>query len=198
MRGNTRLLLSRITRDEEMELREDIANAESLGGDEAVVERGKALLVVLAAERLQIAMEVRDARGLQAAITRAEHETLTSGTVLLKEARELLAVLATEELHQGTTQLNLSRLGSALSSFAMVKGVDELVVSKAEAMALQLVRSSRIGLLMRITQPPYSRPLDGKAPIACCIQNTLTIACVCSCPDSRRRRWLWRHPCRTT
>ena len=181
-----------------MELREDIANAESLGGDEAVVERGKALLVVLAAERLQIAMEVRDARGLQAAITRAEHETLTSGTVLLKEARELLAVLATEALHHATTQLNRSRLRSALSSFVVVEGVDDVAVSKAEAVAVQLVRSSRIGLLMRITQPPYSRPLDGKAPIACCIQNTLTIACVCSCPDSRRRRWLSRHPRRMT
>ena len=90
--------------------------------------------------------------------------------MLLKEARELLAVLATEALHHATTQLNRSRLRSALSSFVVVEGVDDVAVSKAEAVAVQLVRSSRIGLLMRITQPLYSRSLDGMAPVARCIQ----------------------------
>ena len=76
LRASTRLLLSRITRDEEMDLHEAVATAESAGGDEAVVKEGKALLVVLATERLRVAMEVREVHGLQAAIARAEHGML--------------------------------------------------------------------------------------------------------------------------
>ena len=134
LRANTRLLLSRITRDEEMDLHEAVATAESAGGDEAVVKEGKALLVVLATERLRVAMEVCEIHGLQAAIARAEHEILINETMLVKEARRLLEMLAADALQQATTHLNRLRLRSALSLFGGVEGADEVEL-QAKAVA---------------------------------------------------------------
>ena len=115
-------------------------------------------------------MQRHDLAQLQSAIAAAEEVGGMEETAVMKEAKRAAMELT-------TTQLNRSRLRSALSSFVVVESVDEVVFAKAKAVALQLVLSSRISL----TQHTHARttasvqsagPLDGKAlPLASAKEN---------------------------
>ena len=119
-------------------------------------------MTTLSTEAIQTAMQRHDLAQLQSAIAAAEEVGGMEEAAVMKEAKRAAMELT-------TAQLNRSRLRSALSSFVVVESVDEVVVAKAKAVALQLVRSSRISLMQhthaRNTASVQSAgPLVGMAP----------------------------------